>query len=74
MSINKSHYYFINFGIAVKNLSHTIALWLGDAYGGKLRCYYGIQQHTQSLSIGFDDRGLAWFLLRIYMDERVFFR
>ncbi|WP_375501571.1 hypothetical protein [uncultured Nostoc sp.] len=73
MSINKSHDYFINFGIAVENLSYTIALLVGDAYGGKLRCYYGIQQHTQPLSIRFDDHGLVWFLLGVNVDKGVFF-
>ncbi|MBD2249347.1 hypothetical protein [Nostoc sp. FACHB-888] len=46
MSINKSHDYFINFGIAVKNFLCTVVLLISDAYGGKLRANDSIQQHT----------------------------
>jgi hypothetical protein len=74
VSINKSHDYFIGFGIAVKNLSYTVVLLVGDAYGGKLRGNYGIQQHTQPFNIRFDDYGLAWFLLGVNVDERILFK
>lgn len=53
--------HLINFGIAVENLCCTVVLLVGDAYVGKLRCYYGIQQHTQTFSIRLDDHGKSVF-------------
>ncbi|MBD2510049.1 hypothetical protein H6G91_22590 [Nostoc muscorum FACHB-395] len=53
--------HLIGFGIAVENLCCTVVLLVGDAYGGKLRCYYGIQQHTQTFSIRLDDHGKSVF-------------
>ena len=61
MSVDHFHDYLINFGIAVENLCCTVVLLVGDAEGGKLRCYYGIQQHTQTFSIRLDDHGKSVF-------------